>query len=58
MGLGLWWIVRVVFVLARIRLAYLCIYMKEYPRIKQGLGLELRLGPSIEIERTSVKTNV
>ncbi len=56
LGLWLWWRARVVFVLARIRLAYLCIYMKEYPRIKLGLGLELRLGPSIV--RTSVKTNV
>ncbi len=55
MGLGLGWRARVVFELARIRLAYLCIYMKGYPRSKLGLGLGLRLGPSIV--ETSVKTN-
>ncbi len=56
MGLGLEWRARVVvFELTRIRLAYLCIYMKGHPRSKLGLGLGLRLGPSIV--ETSIKTN-
>ncbi len=55
MGLGLGWRARVVFELARFRLASLCIYMGDYPRSKLGLGLGLRLGPSIV--GTSVKTN-